>query len=293
MYRSKTSYKFGDKIPNEFNKIKSREFGDWEIPPWDLIIDDSKIIGKGNFGTVYLGSWRKTTVVVKISNTNISKEDEQLFLSEFEVMTKMHHPNIIQLLGYVREPFMIVMEYLPKNDLTVYISEYKLKIKKKINICIEILKGVCYLHNRKPQYIIHRDLKPQNIIFSKSGIPKISDFGLSKNLNNIILKNEEELDLDLTSHVGSKRYMSPEIKDSSIYDYKTDIWSLGIIFYELFENIRFNNKLIWIKTPIKIRKIIENHMIQKVASNRSDAINLISLFENEINKKSFCFRCFN
>ena len=208
-------------------------------------------------------------------------------------MTKMHHPNIIQLLGYVREPFMIVMEYLPKNDLTVYILEYKLNLKKKINICIEILKGVCYLHNRKPHYIIHRDLKPQNIIFSKSGIPKISDFGLSKNLNNIILKNEEELDLDLTSHVGSKRYMSPEIKDSSIYDYKTDIWSLGIIFYELFENIRFNNNFIWIKTPIKIRKIIENHMIQKVPSNRSDAVNLISLFENEIYKKTFCFRCFN
>ena len=99
--------------------------------------------------------------------------------------------------------------------------------------------------------------------------------------------------MDLTSHVGSKRYMSPEIKDSSIYDYKTDIWSLGIIFYELFENIRFNNNFIWIKTPIKIRKIIENHMIQKVPSNRSDAVNLISLFENEIYKKTFCFRCFN
>ena len=64
-------------------------------------------------------------------------------------MTRSHHPNIIQLLGYIEEPFMIVMEYLPNKDLLSFINSSFISVDKKINIAIDILRGINYLHSRK------------------------------------------------------------------------------------------------------------------------------------------------
>ena len=284
-------------IPKEFKDIRNKQFKEWEIPPWDLLIHDEKIIGEGIYGRVYLASWKKTTVVAKVIYDTKTSEFHK---RELNAMMMLHHPNICQFFGYVESPFVLVMEYLPKKDLLYYINEKNISLKKKIKITIDILKGLAYLHNRKPSYIIHRDIKPQNIILSESGHAKISDFGLSKILNSTILDttssvnnlNELNYELnessnnisDLTLSVGTRRYMSPEMTLEHLYNSKIDIWSVGVIITELFENRRYSKKFVWIKTPKNIKYIIIQHMLRNNPKDRLTALELINLFEQELVK---------
>ena len=280
------------KSSNDLDYILSHSNDDWEINLSEINIFYDKLIGEGSFSKVYLAEWKKTIVAVKVFNEdNVDKT--YLFDREFDTMTRAHHPNIIQLLGYIEEPFMIVMEYLPKKDLLSIINCSLTSLDKKIDISINILRGINYLHTRKPDYIIHRDIKPQNIIFTVSGKPKIADFGLSRLLKNkFIISNKKRLpkNNDLSEYVGSNRYMAPEIRFGKIYNHKIDIWSLGIIFYELFENTRYENNIMWIKTPTKIKNIIINFMLCEDYNDRLDADKLIDLFliaKNTIKFKFF------
>ena len=280
------------KSSNDLDYILSHSNDDWEINLSEINIFYDKLIGEGSFSKVYLAEWKKTIVAVKVFNEN-NVDKSYLFDREFDTMTRAHHPNIIQLLGYIEEPFMIVMEYLPKKDLLTIINCSLTSLDKKIDISINILRGINYLHSRKPDYIIHRDIKPQNIIFTVSGKPKIADFGLSRLLKNkFIISNKKRLpkNNDLSEYVGSNRYMAPEIRFGKLYNHKIDIWSLGIIFYELFENTRYENNFIWIKTPTKIKNIIINFMLCEDYNDRLDADKLIDLFliaKNTIKFKFF------
>lgn len=297
---SDKDYSYYDGIPKKFITLKDKKFKDWEIPPWNLLIYSDKLLGEGEFGKVYLADWNGTQVVAKIINEDIPQEKKDLFIKEFDVMTKIHHPNVVQLMGYISEPrLIIVMEYLSNGELLKYIQKKGTSKKKKIKIALDILKALTYLHNRKPKYIVHRDIKPQNIVMTPSGRAKIADFGISrvfdsyndkmphnKSFDNIISESEDEL----TKFVGSIRYMSPEIKNEKIYDYKVDIWSTGIILAELFENKRYNEHFYWHKTPKNIKNIIVKHMLRENPEDRLNALELISLFENELHElnNKFC-----
>ena len=94
-----------------------KQFSDWEIAPKELIIFYDKVLGEGEFGKVYLSEWRKTKVASKVVNEKIPEDKKELFIKEFDTMTKIHHPNVIQLLGYVEDPLIIVMEYFDNGDL--------------------------------------------------------------------------------------------------------------------------------------------------------------------------------
>lgn len=278
---------------NEHNKLNFML--DWKISNNNIKINYDKILGKGEFGTVYLAYWNKTPVVVKIMNKDLTNKKENLFLKELEIMTKLHHPNILQIFGYIQDPFGIVMEYIDNGELLDFINSKFIFQNKKINIIIDILRALSYLHNRNPNYLIHRDIKPQNILMTKSGIPKISDFGISRFFEND-LKNEYNIEKgidnkDKTTLVGSKRYWAPEIKCKKEYDYKVDIWSAGVIFYELFEGERYipENGFCWFKTPKNIKNIISKNMIQNDPINRLNANDLIDLFEETKKKKYFFF----
>ena len=181
---SDKDYSYYDDLPKKYTHLKDKTFTDWEIPPWNLIIYKEKLLGSGEFGDVYLASWNETEVVAKVVKEDISEEKKDLFIKELDVMTKIHHPNIVQLMGYVSDPFIIVMEYLPKGELLNFINCNRLNKSKKIDICLDILRALTYLHNRKPKYLIHRDIKPQNIVMTPSGRPKIADFGISRFFSN-------------------------------------------------------------------------------------------------------------
>lgn len=156
-----------------------------EIASADLEgLDDhsqSPLLGTGGFGEVRKVHWRGTPVAVKLAHQDIDPVKKQLFLRELELMVRCRHPNIVQFLGYVDKPFMIVMEYLPMGDLRAYWQRRRGMSKgHKTTICIDVLRALAYLHNRKPSSIIHRDIKPTNVLITKSGVAKLTDFGLSR-----------------------------------------------------------------------------------------------------------------
>lgn len=262
-----------DGVPKKYYSIKDKKFNDWEIPPWELYIFYYRKLGEGAFSNVYLAKWRETFVVAKVIKNEIMQIKKYLIEREIDIMTKLHHPNIVQFLGYIDDPFIIVMEYIPSNNLTYnikFLSKYQ-----KINIMKDILKALIYIHNRKPYSLIHRDIKPTNILLTKSKVAKITDFGLSKfygltesgsynNLNNLNQNNNINYN-DLTNDVGTYRYMAPELKNKEDNNYtnKIDVYSLGIMLYELFENKKYDNniKFGWFQTPKKIRTIIKSMII--------------------------------
>ena len=275
----------------------SLELNEWEIHINEIKLKDQ--IGEGQFGKVFLASWRGTNVVAKVINDNMPEDKKYLFIKEFDIMTKVHHPYVVQLLGYVKDPFIIVMEYLNNGNLLEYIRKNRIWKKTKINLALDILRGLAYIHARRPDYLIHRDIKSHNILISPGGFAKIGDFGLAKCLKYNITdsndyetnKENEKKDNDMTTFVGSVRYMSPEMKSYSKYSFKTDIWSCGVIFYELFENgERYNPKgVIWSNTPNDVKVIIKDFMLKEDPNDRLTALELITKFEDILVDSNCCF----
>jgi len=236
------SYRSG--IPKKYWHMKEEEFDDWEIPPWEVVLDRTQCLGKGSFGCVYKGMWRHTDVAAKIvTDPKLS----ELFIEEFNTMTHVRHPNVVQLLGYIKEPFMIVMEWLPGGS------------PKSLDTgqALDILRALYYIHERKPTQIIHRDIKPSNIVLSRSGIPKLVDFGLSKCKDLVNYENT-------LGSVGTKRYRAPEVTGGT-YDHRIDIWSLGIVFLEFF-------------TDSKVQAWIKNNMTTQDPENRKTIPEIIKYF---------------
>ena len=144
-------------IPKVYLHLKHKKFDEWEIPPWEVYIDSNKLLGEGSCAKVYLAEWRQTTVVAKVLKNSFDVHAKELIIKEFKNMTKMHHPNIVQLFGYIEEPFVIIMEYFQNGDLLRNIN--KLKLNQKIKIANDIIKGLIYIHERKTNSLIHRDMK--------------------------------------------------------------------------------------------------------------------------------------
>lgn len=210
---------------------------DWEIDPAELDFSNSAIIGKGSFGEILKAYWRGTPVAVKRILPSLS--DDRLVIQDFRheviLLVKLRHPNIVQFLGAVTEkkPLMLITEYLRGGDLHQYLKEKgALSPSTAINFALDIARGMAYLHN-EPNVIIHRDLKPRNVLLVNSNADhlKVGDFGLSK-----LIRVQHAHDVyKLTGETGSYRYMAPEVFKHRKYDKKVDVFSFGMILYEMIE----------------------------------------------------------
>ena len=284
-----------DGVPKQFYSIKNKQFTDWEIPPWELTIYKNRLLGEGSFSKVYLGKWRKTFVVAKVVDPQIIKHKKNLVLREIDNLTKLHHPNIVQVLGYIDDPFIIILEYIPKGDLLQ--NTPKLWKSQKKKIMVNILQALAYFHNRKPLTLIHRDIKPTNILLTNSLVAKITDFGLSKfteteiirdlSVENLTVLDEYGTSIirnspELTRSVGTERYLAPEMPCSN-YTNKIDIYATGILLHEMFENKRYipNTNLVWFWTPKKIKYIIINNMLNLNPNDRSSALEILDLLKKQ------------
>lgn len=203
---------------------------EWEVTHQEL--DVKQQIGKGSFGIVRLAIWRGTDVAVKILN-NHDNIDTTEFDTEMTIISKLHHPNILQYLGSCasQKPYIIVMEHMSNGSLQDHIngpSNTTLTYNMKVDIVKDIAKGLAYLHNRRPQCIIHRDLKPSNILLTVSYKAKIADFGISS------LQAKSNEIYQMTGETGTYRFMAPEVMKHSKYSTKVDIWSFGMVIYNIF-----------------------------------------------------------
>jgi len=237
--------------------------GEWEINKKELFIKET--LGKGSFGVVKKGHWRGTEVALKIlQDENV---DYTEFIMEMNILSRLHHPNILQLLGSstTTSPYIIVMEYMKNNNLEK--QNYLLNDEQKLDVLKDISRGLAYLHNRKPQCIIHRDLKPSNILLTQSYKAKIADFGIS------CLQVNSNESYKMTGETGTYRYMAPEVLKHQDYSCKVDIWSFGMILYYMFVDIPYREY----KVDIIVEDIVTNNIILDV-HNLSQALKII--FEN-------------
>lgn len=197
---------------------------------YTIDIDDlkeTKVILQYEDVRVYEAIWRHQIVCVKELSSNISKKD--IISNELKILSKCIHPKIVQFLGanISSNKVNIILEYMELGTLKDYLSENIIDDVKKIHIILDIAIGLNYLHNRTPNIVLHRDLKPENILINKYQQIKISDFGISK-----IVDNKE-----LTGHTGetgSYVWMAPETLKHEPYNYKADIYSFGLIIYYVF-----------------------------------------------------------
>ncbi|OGT75101.1 MAG: hypothetical protein A2W76_00665 [Gammaproteobacteria bacterium RIFCSPLOWO2_12_47_11] len=198
-----------------------------EIPGYQI----DKSIAKGGMATVYLATQTSLSrpvvlKVLEISGENGNSSQTERFLAEGRIVASLHHPNIITIydIGVTdNNALYISMEYIKGGDLKARMG-IPMSPEEALDILINIGKGLETAHEHG---VIHRDVKPANILFRDDGTPLLTDFGIAKQVDN-------ELDLTSTGvFLGSPNYVSPEQADGKKIDVRTDIYSLGCIFYEM------------------------------------------------------------
>jgi len=145
------------------------------------------VLGRGQFGVVVFGEWMGNPVVLKTLENYDADKNEELFRKELEIMQGLHHPSIVQFLGYTQErnagtPLQIIMEFLPCGSLEDYVvaKGSSIPLGQRVRWCGQMAQALAYLHNRQPAFLVHRDVKPSNFMLTKSLDVKLGDFGISK-----------------------------------------------------------------------------------------------------------------
>ncbi|KAK0597926.1 hypothetical protein LWI29_029978 [Acer saccharum] len=210
-------------------ETKNRQFSYSDI----LKITDNfnKTLGKGGFGTVYYGTCDQMEVAVKILS-KLSAQGFQQFEAEVELLMRVHHRNLVSLVGYCDEDneMALVYEYMENGDLREHLSDSSANVlswEGRLRIAVEAAQGLECLHNGCKPPIIHRDVKSTNILLNENFQAKLADFGLSKSFPT-----------DNNTHVstvvaGTPGYLDPEYYISNRLTEKSDVFSFGVVLLEI------------------------------------------------------------
>jgi eukaryotic-like serine/threonine-protein kinase len=186
-------------------------------------------IASGGMADIYLGEDLKLErkVAIKILSRNYAGDRNFVarFKSEARILTKLKHPNIVDIYdwGKFDDSYFIIMEYVSGVSLKELIDRKgALDPKISTHLVLQICEALVFAHSNN---LIHRDVKPQNILIGSENKIKVTDFGIAKSLNTDITKT--------INIVGTAHYVSPEQARGDTLDYRTDIYSLGVVFYEM------------------------------------------------------------
>jgi serine/threonine-protein kinase len=236
---------------------------------------------------IYLGK----KIILKTLDTNKLSDNSILerFKREAKILASLSHPNIIKVLdfGTYNEFFYISFEHFDSNNLRDLINKNNLSVNDKINLLVQLLNALKAAHKNQ---IIHRDIKPENILVNSNLELKIADFGLALVINENSLTNN-------TSILGTPTYMAPE-QINGEKTFQTDIFSTGLVAYELFTGINpilgdeititinniinFNDEKLndaIEKLPLEVRPVIKI-MLQKRVEDRAKSVDEIFNYLN-------------
>ncbi|OIT39610.1 PREDICTED: serine/threonine-protein kinase EDR1 [Nicotiana attenuata] len=203
------------------------DVGDCEIPWEDLVIGER--IGLGSYGEVYHADWNGTEVAVKkFLDQDFSGAALAEFKREVRIMRRLRHPNVVRFMGAITRPphLSIITEFLPRGSLYRIIHRPHCQIdeRRRIKMALDVAKGMDCLHTSNPT-IVHRDLKSPNLLVDKNWTVKVCDFGLSRLKHNTFLSSK--------STAGTPEWMAPEVLRNEPSNEKCDIYSFGVILWEL------------------------------------------------------------
>lgn len=196
-------------------------------------------IGRGGMGVVYLGEradgeFRKQVAIKLITGTLRHPRMDQRFRRERQILAQLDHPGIARLLdggtSDAGQPYFI-MEYVDGLPLIAYCDRNSPEVDERLRLFLSVCDAVVYAHQR---LIVHRDLKPGNILVTDEGVPKLLDFGLARVLDG----EAPEEDITAGLPMMTPAYASPEQLRGEPYTVSVDVYSLGVVFYELLAGQR-------------------------------------------------------
>ncbi|KAF3434108.1 hypothetical protein FNV43_RR25211 [Rhamnella rubrinervis] len=192
-------------------------------------------LGEGGFGCVYKGKLRSGSLVaIKMLSKSNKANSGQDFINEVATIGRIHHVNVVQLIGFCVEGSkrLLVYDFMPNGSLDKYIflnKESSIDLIKMHQISVGVASGIQYLHQGCNMQILHFDIKPHNILLDGDFIPKVSDFGLAR------LCPLDDSIVSLTAPRGTMGYIAPELfyKNIGRVSCKADVYSFGMLLMEM------------------------------------------------------------
>ncbi|KAJ4841623.1 Serine/threonine-protein kinase sty17 [Turnera subulata] len=196
----------------------------WEIDASQLKVENK--VASGSFGDLYRGTYCSQEVAIKILKPErVSTEMLREFSQEVYILRKVRHKNVVQFIGACTRPpnLCIVTEFMAKGSIYNFLHKQKgtFKLPALIKVAIDVSKGMNYLHQNN---IIHRDLKTANLLMDENEVVKVADFGVAR------VQAQSGV---MTAETGTYRWMAPEVIEHKPYDHKADVFSFGIVMWEL------------------------------------------------------------
>jgi serine/threonine protein kinase len=246
-----------------------------------------KKLGKGITATVYLAQYKETeTVAVKLIRMEDQEKDLDSFMKELIIMSQLNHQNVVKFYGATLEPKMcFVIEFCPNGTLTEYmqLADTEVTWDLVVQWAYEIASGVAALHGFDPP-VVHRDLKSMNILLTGDLVCKVGDFGLSRYTKPSLIKALQRQDT-LANLRGTYMYTAPEIYHKKDYSPASDLYSLGMIIWEMalrvmtgayvrpyseFPQLQFDFQIIYASAVQNIRPTIPEEMPKELNQIISD-----------------------
>ncbi|KAJ7566535.1 hypothetical protein O6H91_02G107800 [Diphasiastrum complanatum] len=196
---------------------------------WEIDFDQLKLIKKvafGSSGEMYHGTFCGQDVAIKVLKSECLNDLVQHeFAQEIYILRKIRHKNIVQLIGSCTKPpnLCIVTEFMPGGSVYDHLHgrKFHLTMPVILKVALDVSKGMDYLHQNN---IIHRDLKTSSLLMDENNVVKVADFGVSR------FQAQNGM---MTAETGTYRWMAPEVIGHKCYDHKADIFSFGVILWEL------------------------------------------------------------
>ncbi|WCJ25052.1 Mitogen activated protein kinase kinase kinase-related [Euphorbia peplus] len=234
--RGPSGYVVHDELVSRWNKVlESPMFNNMPLLPfqeWNIDFSELTVgtrVGIGFFGEVFRGVWNGTDVAIKVFlEQDLTAENMEDFCNEISILSRLRHPNVILFLGACMKPpnLSMVTEYMEMGSLyyLIHMSGQKKRLswRRRLKMLRDICRGLMCIHRMK---IVHRDLKSANCLVNKHYTVKICDFGLSRIMTESPIRD--------SSSAGTPEWMAPELIRNEPFTEKCDIFSLGVIMWEL------------------------------------------------------------